>query len=215
VAGKFENGGADGPGAGLTPPRLAEKLMAIATSAPDRAALIGDLSEEFGRLHRRSPQSAKAWYWRQTARSAPHLFLKRLRDAPFQKIGIAIAATLGAFLLISLWEVWIARNAAREFAALTQASNFTAARIVYLAVQMLGVALGGAMIAIATFDRRASFMKNLVTRLAPAAFVLFAPALIASFVLADTYPINFRLLWTALSVPSLAIGAAAGIRLRR
>lgn len=209
MAGEFKSG-ADS-GADLTPPRLAERLMTAAVSAPDRAALIGDLHEEFSRLSRRSPNEARAWYWRQTAQSAPHLFWKRLRSPALRNIAVAAAATLGAFILIALWDGFIARNAARGFANLTQATDFTLARAIYLGVQMIGVAFGGAMIAYFTFDRSAGLIKNYLTRLTPAALVILAPTLIEFASPANTYPATYQLLWTALAIPSLVAGAAGAV----
>ncbi len=208
-------GNADHARAPLAPPRLAYALLAIAAGASHKAVLIGDLQEEFYRLSRKSPRAARAWYWRQVSRSVPHLLLDRMRTDRMRKIGLAALAVLAAFSLISLWDIMIARNAARNFAALSDAPSYMLVRAVYLGAQMLGVAIAGGVIAGLTFRPQDSFMRNAIRRLAPAALVLFAPSIIAIFNPADHYTTSFRLLWIGLAAPTLTAGAGCVVWLRR
>lgn len=200
-------GNAENFSAPIGPPRVAYALLALLACAADKAALIGDLEEEFGQRVRASPRAARAWYWRQASLSLPHLLLERMRTERVRRLGLAALTVLAGFIFISLWEIFVARNAARGFAGLSETPSFVAVRIVYLAAQMVGVAAAGGAIAAAIFRRNEPFMHNAVRRLAPAAFVLFSPWIIATLNPADTYPLNFRLAWLALAAPSLIAGA--------
>ena len=63
----------------MSPPRLAERLLAIAVADPDwRAAILGDLSEEFSAMHVRDPRRARRWYWRQALGISLHYVRARL-----------------------------------------------------------------------------------------------------------------------------------------
>ncbi len=200
-------GNAENFGAPIDPPRLAHALLAVSAGATDKAALIGDLEEEFGQRVRTSPRAARAWYWRQAYSSLPHLLLERMRTERMRRLGLAALAVLAGFIFISLWEIFVARNAARGFAGLSGTPSFLAVRIVYLAAQMFGVAAAGGAIAALIFQREETFLHNAVRRLAPAAIVMFLPWIIATLNPADTYPLSFRLVWLALAAPSLVGGA--------
>ncbi len=198
----------------LAPPHLARMLIVIMASAPERAALIGDMEEEFTQQSRRSPHGARAWYWRQTAISAPYLALKRLRSEETRRLGIALAAILGAFLMIHYWDILIARGTARGFAAVTQAQTYFLARTVYLLVQMAGVAVAGSVIAALTFREEDSFARNLLHRLVPSGVIILSPALFAMIFPADNYDLSFRLIQLGLALPALYIGARIAMWLR-
>ncbi len=198
----------------LGSPKVARALLAFIMDAADKAVLIGDLEEEFRLLSRHSQRNAQSWYWHQIMRSAPHLILKRLRSLKMQQLGLALAALLSAFLLIYYWDIWVARSAARTFSAMTNASSYFFSRAVYLLVQMVGVAIGGGLIAIFTFRAEMPFFKNIACRLAPAGLIVFAPTFLAMINPADNYPLSFRLLWLSLAVPSLIGGARGGVWLQ-
>ncbi len=198
----------------LGPPPAARALLAFIMDAADEAVLMGDMEEEFRHISRHSPRHAQSWYWRQTMRSAPHLIIKRVRALKMRPLGVALAALLGSFLLIYYWDIWVARSAARTFAAITDASSYFFSRAVYLFVQMIGVAIGGGLIAIFTFQAEAPFLKNIAYRLAPAGLIVFAPTYMAMINPADNYPLSFRLLWLSLAIPSLIGGARGGIWLQ-
>lgn len=200
-------GNAENFGAPIGPPRLAHALLAVSASAAHKAVLIGDLEEEFSQRVRKSPRAARAWYWRQAALSLPHLLLERMRTDRMRRLGLATLAVLAGFVFISLWEMFVARNAARGFAGLSETPSFFAVRTVYLAVQMFGVAAAGGAIAARIFSRDKSFTNNAAHRLAPAAMVLFSPWIITIFDPATTYPLSFQLLRLALAAPSLVAGA--------
>ncbi|NOX82883.1 MAG: hypothetical protein GXP06_07835 [Alphaproteobacteria bacterium] len=202
------------PHSALAPPQLARALIVIMASAPERAALIGDMEEEFAQQSQRSPHRARAWYWRQTAISAPYLALKRLRSEQTRRLGVALGATLGAFLLIHYWDIFIARGAARGFAVATGAQTFFLTRSVYLLVQMTGVSVAGGAIAALTFREQDSFARNTFRRLIPAGAIILSPTLFAMIAPADHYDLSFRLLQLALAVPALFIGARIAMWLR-
>ena len=200
-------GDAENISAPLEPPRLAYALLALSASGAAKAALIGDLEEEFGQRFRISPSAARAWYWRQASMSLPHLLLERMRSERVRRLGIATLAVLGGFVFISLWDIMVARNAARGFASLSETPSYTAVRIVYFAAQMFSIAAAGAIIAFLTFRREEPLLRNALFRLTPAALLLFSPAILAVFDTADDYPTAYRLLWLALATPSLCVGA--------
>ena len=200
-------GNAENFGAPIGPPRLAHALLAVSAGAADKAALIGDLEEEFGQRFRKSPRAARAWYWRQTSLSLPHLLLERIRTDRMRRLGVVALAVLAGFIFMSLWEMFVARNAARGFAGLSETPSFLAVRFVYLAAQMIGVAAAGGAIAALIFSRDKPFINNAARRLAPAAMVLFSPWIITIFDPATTYPLSFQLLRLSLAAPSLVGGA--------
>ena len=191
----------------LGPPRIAFALLSFSAGDADKSALIGDLQEEFSQRSRKSPRAARAWYWRQASRSLPFLLLDRMRSENVRRIGVAILAILAAFIFITLWDIWVARNAARSFAGLAQSTPGGVIRAVYLAVQMFGIACAGGVIAALTFQREETFLRNSLYRLAPAGLILFAPWIVATLNPADTYPLGFRLTWLSLAAPALIAGA--------
>ena len=193
----------------LGPPRLALALLSLSAAAADKAALIGDLEEEFSQRSRNSPRAARAWYWRQASLSLPHLLLERLRTDRVRQLGTAALAVLAGFVLISLWDMMVARNAARGLAGLSETPSYAMVRIAYLATQMFGVAAAGGVIAVLTFRGGEPFLRNASRRLAPAAFVLFLPWLIAIFDPANNYPLSFLIARLSFAAPSLVVGAWA------
>ena len=71
----------------MTPPRLAERLVAWSAPEHDRQAMLGDLAEELAdRAVERGRARAAAWYWRQALASlVPNL--RRPRRAPVHPKG--------------------------------------------------------------------------------------------------------------------------------
>jgi predicted permease len=67
----------------MIPPRLPRRLLRAAAPRADRAAIIGDMDEEFRRRAARDRGRASAWYWRQALASTPSaLRLRWQRAAP-------------------------------------------------------------------------------------------------------------------------------------
>lgn len=199
----------------LSPPALARALLALAAAPADRAALIGDLEEEFAAISGLSRHRARAWYWRQAALSAPHLLARRFASPQARRFAVTALAAVAAFALVRYWDVAVARKAARAFYATFQSPSYAPARMVYLAVQAAGFALAGGGVAGIAFARSERFLKNLQTRLAPAAVLLFAPALIGRLAASDAYPLGFRLAQTGLAAGAFIAGAWIAARLRR
>ncbi len=71
--------------------------------------MLGDLLEEFAAMaSRRGVVSARRWYWRQSAKTIPHLLVAQFRSAPWHTLA---AVLTGLFLLwltdYLFWtEVW-------------------------------------------------------------------------------------------------------------
>jgi predicted permease len=106
----------------MTPPRIPRWLLGRAAPPQDRAALIGDLDEEF----RRRDRGAVFWYWRQAFASLPSAVILRWhRAAPFNDL---------------------AGDFRRAFRALARRPGFAAAVIATMA---LGAATTTAVVSIA------------------------------------------------------------------
>lgn len=196
-------------------PRLARALVLIAAAPADKAALAGDLEEEFAQLADASPGAARRWYWRQASMSLPHLLLRRLRGQAARRFGVAVFAAFGALAFSGIWDLYIARGVALGFYSLSGADDYGAVRLVFLFVQIGGVALAGAIIAHLTFLRERSFAQNLIARLLPVGLVFFAPAALEIARASPDYPVWFRLVWMAFAAPALVVGAWGASRLRR
>ena len=77
----------------LNPPRGAEWLIGLFANRED--SIPGDLSEEFAQLASQSGGApARRWYWRQTLKSLPHLFLSAFRTSPWLSTGAVVAGFL-------------------------------------------------------------------------------------------------------------------------
>ena len=64
----------------IRPPRLAEWLVAFTAPAADRRQILGDLSEDFLAIARRSSVGrARWWYWRQALQSITPNLIQRAR----------------------------------------------------------------------------------------------------------------------------------------
>ena len=80
------------------PPRAVESLLAgLGATADYRDAVLGDLTEEFAqRVQDDGLGSARAWYYHEAARTAPHLlgsWLRSIRGAGVRRLlGVAVTA---------------------------------------------------------------------------------------------------------------------------
>jgi hypothetical protein len=80
----------------VQPSRTAVWLVTLFSPTTDGESIPGDLFEEFSHLaSEKGIAHARRWYWRQTAKSIPHLFAAGFRTAPWT----IIAVVTGAFLL--------------------------------------------------------------------------------------------------------------------
>lgn len=190
----------------VSPPRLALWMLNLTTDQSIRSELIGDLQEEFDRLHRQSTNLANGWYWRQTIFSLPQLIGKRLRSEKLRQCVFGIAVSLTAFGLVRIWDVFLAQNLARIVSSTDSDTTALVARIAYFAVMMAGIAAAGALVARTTFCIEDSFRINAWRSLAPASLAIFSPYLFAIF-FSDQSLGFYPLFWVALAVPSLIGGA--------
>jgi hypothetical protein len=81
-----------------SPPRLAGRLLGCVVAERDRAAIMGDLAEEYA-IHLRltSRASARQWYWRQVYRSMPPVLWSSARHGRWlSTFGIALGIYLVA-----------------------------------------------------------------------------------------------------------------------
>ncbi len=63
-----------------TPPRWAERLLGWSLAPDERAAVLGDVQEEFGALADQNPARAARWYWRQTLASVIPNIARQIRN---------------------------------------------------------------------------------------------------------------------------------------
>ncbi len=63
-----------------TPPRWAERLLRWSLAPDERAAVLGDVQEEFAALADQSPARATRWYWRQTLVSVIPNIARQIRN---------------------------------------------------------------------------------------------------------------------------------------
>jgi len=81
------------------PPRVADWLLFLFVSKGHAPPILGDLREEFSAVaSQRGMYSARLWYWRQVAKTVPHLFYAQLVLESLQ-VFTAVAASL---LLLAL-----------------------------------------------------------------------------------------------------------------
>ena len=186
----------------LSPPRAAAALLRFFTRNTAMAAMIGDLDEEFAARAEAAPGGAQRWYWRQTALSAAHLTIDAVRRPAFQGAVVGLAL---AYVLLQVWNVWIARGAALQFYQWTNGESYAPARIAYFVVAVIGAGFAGAIFA--RFAPRSAAPRFLRKRAAPAALLVFAPALIQIATSGADYPVLFRLGQVSLSGAAFIAGA--------
>lgn len=130
---------------GNTPPRMAQRIIAVLMPEELRAAVLGDLEEEFVRRHAASSRQAAAWYWRQTLASIPAITVQHLRThgaSMLMWMVFAAAAMTG----VSLWDSWVAQKAAWNLAAMTSIDDIQLIRTLYIFLQAMGFYIAGAFI---------------------------------------------------------------------
>ena len=192
----------------LEPPVAAERLLALLARPEERPVLLGDMREEFAEHLASSRAIARAWYWRQAVASFPHLMYLRLQSDTVRQLGLMLLAVPTAFLMITLWDIYVARVSARSFAAASQDLSLLAVRTVYFIVQLTGVALAGAMIAVLTFRKAVSLGHNLLYRIVPALMLILGPSLVRLLFADETYPTIYGMLRIGLTIPVLVLGAS-------
>jgi len=170
-----------------------------------REYLLGDLQEGFAQRAAASPGAAVRWYWAQALASLPYLALDRARSPGARRAVALAAASLAALLLITLWDMYVARGAARLVAA--QQPSYPVIRIAYFLVYLLGGAAAGAIIAAVAFRGDRRFPTNAAIALMPIV-ILLAAILLARSIGADRAGIQpYLILRTALTIPALLTGA--------
>lgn len=81
------------------PPRLARWLLNAFAPKQQVSPIAGDLWEEFSAVvSREGIRYARRWYWRQAAKTIPHLFLAQLVMQPWQTFAILVTGLLALTL---------------------------------------------------------------------------------------------------------------------
>lgn len=188
------------------PPRLAVLVLALLASRADRDALTGDMMEEFTQRNLRSANDANIWYWKQTFLSAPHLLWRKLSSAKAKKYAIGLFVSFISFGLVCVWDIFLARNAVQLFVDAAGSQSLISARIIYFCIMTLGLFVGGALVAIATFCPSDSFGVNVRRFLLPASIAVLGPYIYAVLI-SDRSSATYMLVWLAVGLPSLLTGA--------
>lgn len=195
-----------------SPPALAERLLALAVTKHDRSIMLGDLHEEFVERNKSSSMRARSWYWRQVLLSTPHLMRQRMQ----QNTAFAVAAILGitvfSFVLITLWDVYVARTTAGFLAQQIVQPPLLMIRLIYFLLQLTGTAVVGGLIARSLFSSDYTFRKNALTRLGPTALLLVAAAVVTWLSAGGNYPASYLVLRVGLAIPALVLGALVASR---
>ena len=63
-----------------TPPRWAERLLRWSLAPDERAAVLGDVQEEFAAIADHDPAQAVRWYWLQTLTSVVPNIARQIRN---------------------------------------------------------------------------------------------------------------------------------------
>ena len=111
------------------PPRAVESLLAGLGAAADyRDAVLGDLTEEFAqRVRDDGLGSARAWYYREAARSAPHLLGSWLRSVRGAGLGRLLGVAVTSVVLAAVASAMIAGmliGLAREIGIVIHVAGF-------------------------------------------------------------------------------------------
>jgi hypothetical protein len=117
------------------PPALAAAMLNFFSHAPDFAAMLGDIVEEFEERSRTDGQRlARRWYRREAFRNAWALSVRELRRKPLKTLLLAIAC-LAALNLATGLLVWQYDFHPRDFTVLMRDVRFRA----FLLLQQAGI----------------------------------------------------------------------------
>lgn len=194
------------------PPRLAR--FAISHLAPHslREALLGDLDEGFHDQASTSEKAARRWYWHQAFISVPALAGMQLKSQNARTVWLVIASTLAGLVLISFWDVNIARRSAYILSAQPDAPGLIFIRAVYFLIQTVGFTLCGAGIARLAFRPDWHFRRNCLACLGPFLIWLVASGIHTAM---NYQPVIYHLFQSSLCVAGLIGGAYIADRTRR
>lgn len=195
------------------PPALASLLLQVCSERAVREALLGDLQESFQAQAGADVRRARAWYWRQAFASLAPLLRQRANRSTLVSVVLLIALTAIAFAGVYAWQEFVARSAAREFASAFDGVPIFAARLVYVAVQMISVIAAALAIAAMTFDAERGLMQNALRRLSLLAVLVIVPPFVESLVSPNGYSLSFVAPWALTMAVALVIGGRIGAKL--
>ena len=191
----------------VTPPGLATRILALAANAHDRSTVLGDLHEEFVQRSQSSTRKARAWYWQQVVLSTPYLIRQRMRLSAVFSVVATLVVTSLAFVLISLWDLYVARKTAQFLAQQIANPPLLVIRLLYFLVQLSGTAVVGAMVAHTLYFKDRKFSENTITRLLPTALLILAASVGTWVASGGNLPASYLALRVGLSIPALVLGA--------
>ena len=195
-------------GAPPRPPKLAEWLLGAIAAKRERAALLGDLAEEFADRSSRSAAQARHWYWLQVLRSSPHLIAARARSSDALRRCLIGALMMFAIGFLVAWDLIVSRPTVYWIATQDQAPALIIVRLAYFAIQIVGTLIGGAAIALTLFDARRPFWRNATLYLGPVMVALIVLSCLSALERGLVRSSSYLLLRNGLSMLAL-LGAAA------
>ncbi len=198
-------------GAGPPLPRLAEIILGLAAGPELREHVIGDMQEEYCS----GVGDAKGRIWRELLRALPGLLLLRLRQVDMRAVGIKILLTIGAYLALMFWGIYVTRPimiGLRDNFDVAQSVNYL---LLYFPVRLTGIAIVAAIIARFTFKAELGFGKNFRRWLLPLLLLLVLPPIAVSLLSQTAYPIGDTVLRMAIDLAALVVGALLGNWLNR
>lgn len=185
------------------PGRAAHALLAWAAGS-EAEAVLGDFAEGFAaRRDRDGLPAARAWARAQLLRSAPALIAARLRRARAGQHALAFG---GAYLALHVWSFAAAQLLVSGFPA--AASAGAALQGMFLGIELIGIALAGAVMALLLPNDLSRKRRRRAAALMAAA--ILGPGIYFAFAAPDALPAEIRLIWAIGVVPALFGGLALG-----
>jgi hypothetical protein len=126
----------------MSPPVLAQALVAAVAPASDYEIVAGDLHEEYLRImNLHGAEAANRWYWAQTLRSIPSLLsYSRSNRSVLRRIGVALIALA---VLVAMLIVTIAIQTVFEtMFGIGRIPDFVILCVIYVGVVVFGAILG-------------------------------------------------------------------------
>lgn len=196
----------------IRPPAFAQWLLAILVEGRCKEDLLGDLHEEFERLSLETGKPARSWYWSQTIRSVPGLFLRRIELAGYYRSFSVISGYLvGVFVLLG-WDMLVSRPAILAILESGPQLQPEYLRFLYFALTAVGGLLSGAIAATISFSDERSALANVLISLTPV-FVIELAVGLSRLALADQLTqVPYIALRSAVLAMTIVLGGTIVLR---
>lgn len=198
----------------VSPPALAERLLAWVSDAQIRDHLLGDLHEEYLARLRAPGAQARRWYWSQALRSLPRLLWHRLVSLGLRRLALLVLAYLLALVAVDLWDQHVSRQVVQSLAVRADPWPLNLLRFVYFALYCAGALLAGLIASALLFEPQRSARAHMTLVVAPPA-IIAALVMLTQVVAAGRYEqVGYLIFRITLFTLMLTLGAAAYAWLR-